>query len=60
MINILLLNPSVFTLFYYFIIYSFMGWCLETVYATINKKEFVNRGFLMVPFALFMDLVFYQ
>ena len=48
--NILLLNSTVFTLYYYFIIYSFMGWCLETVYATINKKEFVNRGFLHGPF----------
>jgi uncharacterized membrane protein len=48
--NIPLLNSSVLTLFYYFIIYSFMGWCIETVYATINKKEFVNRGFLHGPF----------
>ncbi|MGH4117805.1 putative ABC transporter permease [Clostridium sp.] len=43
-------NPYVFTLFNYFIIYSFMGWCLETIYSTINKKEFVNRGFLHGPF----------
>ncbi|MBU3189101.1 putative ABC transporter permease [Clostridium bowmanii] len=50
MINIPFLNSSVFTLLYYFIIYSFMGWCLETVYATIKKKEFVNRGFLHGPF----------
>ena len=50
MINITLLNFNVFALFCYFIIYSFMGWCLETVYATIRKKEFVNRGFLNGPF----------
>ena len=50
MIDIPLLNSSVFTLFYYFTIYSFMGWCLETVYSTICKKEFVNRGFLYGPF----------
>ena len=50
MTNIPLLNSSVLTLFYYFTIYSFMGWCLETVYATIHKKEFVNRGFLHGPF----------
>lgn len=48
--NIYLLNTSIFTLFIYFITYSFMGWCLETAYATINKKEFVNRGFLHGPF----------
>lgn len=50
MINIPLLNLSVFTLFYYFVIYSFMGWCIESIYATINKREFVNRGFLHGPF----------
>ncbi|MGH4052489.1 MAG: putative ABC transporter permease [Clostridium sp.] len=50
MFSTALLNSNTFTLFYYFIIYSFMGWCLETVYATINKKEFVNRGFLNGPF----------
>ena len=50
MFNTFSLNSSLFTLFYYFIIYSFIGWCLETVYATINKKEFVNRGFLHGPF----------
>ncbi|MCB2291255.1 putative ABC transporter permease [Clostridium sp. CS001] len=48
--NIYLISPRVVTLFYYFIIYSFMGWCIETVYATINKREFVNRGFLHGPF----------
>lgn len=50
MFKIPLVDSNVFTLFYYFIIYSFIGWCLETVYATINKKEFVNRGFLHGPF----------
>ena len=50
MIDITLLNFNVFSLFCYFIVYSFMGWCLETVYATIRKKEFVNRGFLLGPF----------
>ncbi|MBU3113125.1 putative ABC transporter permease [Clostridium lacusfryxellense] len=50
MFNITLLNSSVYTFSYYFIIYSFMGWCLETVYATIKKREFVNRGFLNGPF----------
>jgi len=50
MINTPLLNYSVLVLFYYFVIYSFMGWCIESVYATINKREFVNRGFLHGPF----------
>ena len=50
MANIFLLSSNVFTLFCYFVIYSFMGWCLETLYATICKKEFINRGFLTGPF----------
>lgn len=29
-----------------FFLYSFLGWCLEVVYAAIGRKEFVNRGFL--------------
>ncbi|MBU3156388.1 putative ABC transporter permease [Clostridium estertheticum] len=50
MIDITLLSFNVFSLFFYFIVYSFMGWCLETIYATIRKKGFVNRGFLHGPF----------
>ena len=30
----------------YFFIYSFAGWSLETIYASITKKKFENRGFL--------------
>ena len=33
----------------YFIIYSFLGWCCETLYCTILQKKFVNRGFLYGP-----------
>ena len=33
----------------YFIIYSFLGWCCETVYCSILQKKFVNRGFLYGP-----------
>ncbi|QNU67908.1 hypothetical protein EHE19_005520 [Ruminiclostridium herbifermentans] len=30
----------------YFIIYSFLGWIMETVFASFKEKKFVNRGFL--------------
>ncbi|QNB45003.1 hypothetical protein BR63_00895 [Thermanaerosceptrum fracticalcis] len=33
-----------------FSLYSFGGWVLETVYASIREKRFVNRGFLSGPF----------
>lgn len=29
-----------------FPVYSFLGWCLEVVYNSVNTGEFVNRGFL--------------
>ena len=35
---------------FYFIIYSFFGWCLESVYKTIIFKKPTNSGFLYGPF----------
>lgn len=35
---------------FYFIVYSFLGWCLESVYKTIIFKKFTNSGFLYGPF----------
>lgn len=35
---------------FYFIIYSFLGWCLESIYKTIIFKKPVNSGFLYGPF----------
>lgn len=29
-----------------FSIYSFMGWLMETVFASIKERKFINRGFL--------------
>ncbi|WP_446899299.1 putative ABC transporter permease [Clostridium sp. LBM24168] len=37
-------------LFLFFTFYSFLGWLIETTFASINKKSFVNRGFLNGPF----------
>lgn len=33
-----------------FAFYSFLGWILETVFKSINRKKFVNSGFLKGPF----------
>lgn len=30
----------------YFFLYSFLGWCLEVVYAAVQKRKFVNGGLL--------------
>ena len=32
--------------FLYFIIYSVLGWCMETIYCSTLEKRFVPRGFL--------------
>lgn len=34
----------------YFLIYSFIGWLLETVYKSILQRKFVNSGFVNGPF----------
>lgn len=33
----------------YFLLYAFLGWCLETVYAFMVFGHFVKRGFLFGP-----------
>ena len=33
----------------YFLIYSWLGWCLEVVYAAVTTGKLVNRGFLNGP-----------
>lgn len=33
----------------YFLIYSFLGWCLEVVYHALRLGKIVNRGFLNGP-----------
>lgn len=34
----------------FFAVYSFLGWVLETVFASITHGKFINRGFLIGPF----------
>ena len=35
---------------FYFILYSFLGWCLESIYKSILQRKPVNSGFLYEPF----------
>ncbi len=35
--------------FLYFIIYSFLGWCIEVTDKFIEYKRFINRGFIIGP-----------
>lgn len=40
---------NIFLLMALFLIYSFIGWCMEVIVTYINTKKFVNRGFLVGP-----------
>lgn len=40
------MNYTITELIFFYLIYSFAGWVLETVYAAVSKKRFANRGFL--------------
>lgn len=45
-----ILNFNLYNLIYFFVFYSFSGWCLEVLYYFKNERRFVNRGFLYGPF----------
>ena len=36
--------------FILFLIYSFIGWCIEVVNSLIIEKKFINRGFMLGPY----------
>lgn len=38
-----------YTLCWVFLIYGFLGWCCEVIFAGVNQGKFVNRGFLNGP-----------
>jgi len=40
----------------YFVLYAFIGWISEVIYAAYEEKRFVNRGFLPGLYVLSMDL----
>ena len=48
------MEPVIFGLplsvaFLYFIVYSVLGWCMETVFCSCRQGHFVPRGFLYGP-----------
>lgn len=44
-----LFGHPIHLLFLYFMIYAFLGWCMETVYCSICERRLVPRGFLFGP-----------
>ena len=43
---------TIYKLLLFFLIYSFIGWILETVVAATKQKRFVNRGIINGPFCV--------
>lgn len=50
MYNFKLFEFELYYVFLYFIIFSFLGWLMETIRVSIMSKKFVNRGFINGPF----------
>ena len=48
------MNPdySAYELLWLFFVYSFLGWVMETTFAAIRQKQWVNRGLVNLPFCI--------
>ena len=44
------MDNTFFYLLTYFVIYSFLGWILESIVRTICERKIINTGFLIGPF----------
>ena len=44
------MDNTFFQIVTYFVIYSFLGWILESIVRTICEKKLINTGFLIGPF----------
>ena len=47
--NIVLFGMTLYQVLWYFVIYSFIGWCVEVVFHAMKAHRLVNRGFLNGP-----------
>lgn len=39
-----------YQLYWFFLVYSFLGWCAGVAVNAVRKKKFVNTGFMSLPF----------
>ena len=44
------MDNTFFHILTYFVIYSFLGWVLESIVRTICERKIINTGFLIGPF----------
>lgn len=60
------LEYSLYQMFHMFIFWSFIGWCIEVCYMTLETGEYQNRGFLNMPicpiygFGVLMVVIFFR
>ena len=47
--NTVLFGMTLYQILWYFVIYSFAGWCVEVVFHAMKAHRLVNRGFLNGP-----------
>ena len=45
------MDYTLYQLAWFFLIYSFLGWLMETAAAAARKGRLLNRGFLNAPFS---------
>ncbi len=48
--NIYIGNTNLYYLLFYFVLFSFLGWLMETVRVSIKNKKYINRGFANGPY----------
>lgn len=46
----MILGVTLYDIFNWFYVYSFLGWLVESTYVSIVHKKIVNRGFMTGPF----------
>ena len=51
----MIFGMTFYQLAWLFVIYSFLGWCVEVIYHAVTWGEVTNRGFLNDRFARYMD-----
>lgn len=47
-----MLTYTLSELLFYLMFYSFLGWCVEVIICAVQKKVFLNKGFLNLPVVL--------
>ena len=45
------MDYTLYQLLWFFLIYAFLGWLMETALAAVRKRRLLNRGFLNAPFS---------